>query len=234
MKECFGAGTLLHKELVFYRSLCEARNLTESSALRLLDEVKKEYKKLDKKAIFLEQGRTIRRMHNELSKEVFNTFVPNYKNLATVYQIFNGKMPPTQRVLLEEAVLVSMAGKNLKAAGEVKAQPDNLVMKNFIKKFNRKYGGTLGEKQSRLLQGYILSFSDNGVGLKAFLNEEIGRLREVLQSGLATEEIKEDEDMVTKTNKILDILEQFKYNKITNKSLSQVLKIQDLAREIEA
>jgi hypothetical protein len=173
-------------------------------------------------------------MNSELSKEVYNTFVPSYKNLASVYQIFNGVMPPTQRVLLEETVLGTIAGAQRSHNGKEKVQVDNLVIKNFINKFNRKYSKSLSENQSRLLQNYILSFSDNGVGLKVFLNEEIGRLREALRSGLKNESVREDGEMVSKAGKILDILESFKHNKITRDSLSQILKIQDLAREIEA
>jgi len=233
LKEHFGASSLLHKELDLYRSLCETYNLAESSAHRLLTEVRKEYKNLNKKKIFVEQSATIKRMHRELPKEVFNTFVPNYKNLATVYQIFNGELSPAKRILLEEAVLNSMTAKTSKENKSV-AQIDNLVIKNFIKKFNQKYAGMLDESQSSLLQNYILSFSDNAVGLKVFLNEEIGRLRKALKSGLRLDEIKKDEDMVKKTNKVLDVLESFKKNKINKKSLIQILQIQDLVREIES
>ena len=116
--------------------------------------------------------------------------------------------------------------------GEI--QVDNLVIKNFIKKFNKKYVDTLHEGQSSLLQNYILSFSDNGVGLKVFLNEEIGRLKKVLSTSLKMSEVKQDEDMVEKTNRVLNILEEFKNKKINKDSLMQVLKIQELAREIEA
>ena len=232
LKEHFGTGSLLHEELDLYRSLCEPYNLAESSAQRLLAEVRGEYKKLNKKKIFAEQSAAIKHMHRELPKEVFNTFVPNYKNLATVYQIFNGEISPAKRILLEETVLSSMTAKTSKEK-ERPVQVDNLVIKNFIKKFNQRYTGALDESQSRLLQNYILSFSDNGVGLKAFLNEEIERLRKALKSGLRLNEIKKDDEMVKKTNKVLDILESFKSNKINKKSLMQILQIQDLVREIE-
>jgi len=233
LKEHFGAGTLLYRELDLYRSLCESYSLTGASATRLLTEVREEYKKLDAKKIFVEQSAAIRRMHKELPKEMFDTFVPNYKNLATVYQIFNGEVSPAKRILLEEIVLESMTAKTLKD-GDGSPQVDNLVIKNFIKKFNQKYAGMLGEGQSRLLQNYILSFSDNAVGLKSFLNEELGRLKDILTAGLRMDEIKKDEEMIKKTNKVLEILESFKKNKISRKALMQVLKIQDLVKEIKS
>jgi len=232
LKECFGRSTVLYKELDLYRSLCEARDMPSSSAQRLLSEVKKEYEKLDKKRIFSEQGSAINRVNKELSKDVFNTFVPNYKNLATVYQIFNGEMSPSKRVLLEDAVLDSMSS-GAPASAEDSVQVDNLVIKNFIKKFNQKYHNSLKEHQSKLLQNYILSFSDNGVGLKSFVNEEIDRLRKILKSGLGLTEVKEDAEMVNKTNRILESLDEFKNNKITKESLSHILRVQALVGELE-
>jgi len=172
-------------------------------------------------------------MNKNLPKEVFDTFVPNYKNLATVYQIFNGEVAPAKRILLEDVVLESMTWKPSGNKDE-KIQVDNLVIKNFIKKFNQKYVAKLGESQSKLLQNYILSFSDNGVGLKAFLNEEIGRLKNILSSSLKMEELKQDNDMLSKTRKVLTILEDFKSKKINKDSLMKVLKIQDLVREIKS
>jgi len=233
LKEHFSATTSLHKELDLYRSLYESYNLTDTSATRLLAEVREEYKKLDAKKIFAEQSAAIRRMRQELPKEMFDTFVPNYKNLATVYQIFNGEIPPAKRILLEDVVLKSMTAKTLKD-NDSPPQVDNLVIKNFIKKFNQKYAGALGEGQSHLLQNYILSFSDNAVGLKSFLNEEIERLRKILKAGLRMDEIKKDKEMIKKTNKVLGILESFKKNRINKKSLMQILQIQDLVREIES
>ena len=59
-------------------------------------------------------------------------------------------------------------------------------------------------------------------------------MKKVLSSSLKMDEIKQDEDMINKANKVLTILESFKKNKISKESLMQILKIQDLAREIEA
>ena len=78
-----------------------------------------------------------------------------------------------------------------------------------------------------------MSFSDNGLALKAYLHEEIGRLRTVVNSSLKIEEISQDEDMVDKTNKVLSLLDECSREKINNQMLEDILKIQHLAREIE-
>ena len=234
LKEHFSAGTVLYKELSLYRSLYETANLNRSTAERLLIEAKNQYNSLEKEDVFSEQGNVIRKMNKQLSKEIFGTFVPNYKNLATVYQIFNGDVSPAKKVILENTILSSMTEQTLDEDQPLATQVDNLVMKNFISKFNSKYGDTINESQSRLLQNYILSFTDNAVGLKSFLNEEIGRLRQSITEGIGQEDIAQDSDMIDKSNKIINYLNDFKNQPFTRDSITQILKIQDLVKEIEA
>mgnify|MGYP003117532740 CR=1 FL=1 len=233
LKEHFSAGSTLYKELTLYRSLYETTNLKRNTAERLLSEAKAQYVLLEKKTIFSEQGSVIRKMNKQLSKEIFGTFVPNYKNLATVYQIFNGDSAPAKKVLLEDTILSSMTKENEAEEQTLVTQVDNLVMKNFINKFNTKYATSIDESQSRLLQNYILSFTDNAVGLKSFLNEEIGRLRDSLTSGLKKDEISQDADMVEKSNQVIGYLNEFKNQPFTKDSITQILKIQSLVKEIE-
>ena len=68
---------------------------------------------------------------------------------------------------------------------------DKLTFRTFINKFNSTYE-SLQEEQRNLLLQYIYSFSDDGMGLKIFLNEEIGRIKTVLKESLEMEEIKSD------------------------------------------
>ena len=56
---------------------------------------------------------------------------------------------------------------------------DNLVYNVFVKKFNEKYGDLL-EEQKDLLYKYIFSFADDGFGLKISINEEISRMKEII------------------------------------------------------
>ena len=55
---------------------------------------------------------------------------------------------------------------------------DNLTYKTFVNKFNDTYKNSLKENQKKLLTNYIISFSDNGLGLKSFVNEELGSFKE--------------------------------------------------------
>jgi len=237
LKEHFSTGTVLYEELNLYRALYETHNLSRPAAEKLLKEVRDSYKTIVQERseeIFAEQSNVINKINKDISTSVFSNFVPQYKNLATVYQIFNGELPPEKRILLEEVVCDVLSGNAPSAEEKKTHQVDNLVMKNFVKKFNDRYGGSLHEEQSVLLSRYVLSFSDNGLSLKAYLNEEIGRLREAVQGGLQKEEISSDDDMTSKANQVVDILNDFSKKPIDNEMLESVLKIQSLVREIEA
>ena len=236
LKVHFSKGTVLYEELNLYRSLYETRGLSNTSAQKLMTEVRSLHSSLTlEKAeeIFKAQSVVIKEINHNVTKNVFSNFVPNYKNIATVYQILNGELAPEKRVLLEEVVCEALTNKKNKSSDPTSPQVDNLIIKNFIKKFNERYSGALHEEQNKLLNNYVLSFSDNGLALKAYLHEEIGRLRTVVNSSLKIEEISQDEDMVDKTHKVLSLLDDCSKEKINSQMLEDILKIQHLAREIE-
>ena len=237
LKEHFSAGTVLYKELSMYRALYETYGLSNASAEKLLREVRHSYSEMVSKKsddIFAEQSTVIKKINKNVSKSVFSNFVPHYKNIATVYQIFNGDLAPEKRVLLEEFVCDSLASQTEPKVDAPPPPIDNLVMKNFVKKFNDRYSGSLQEEQSKLLNKYVLSFADNGLLLKMYLHEEIARLREVVERGLKMEEVQSDSEMVQKTNQVLGILNSCSQKKIDIKMLESILKVQALAREIQA
>ena len=109
---------------------------------------------------------------------------------------------------------------------------DNLVYKTFVEKFNSKYSDTLAENQKALLSKYISSFADNGLELKMFLNEEIGRLKSLLVESLANSTISSDIEMKSKTQKIIDELEGYASKKINDSMIKSILKVQGLEREL--
>ena len=110
---------------------------------------------------------------------------------------------------------------------------DNITYSTFIKKFNEKYGQALHEEQKELLSRYIASFSDNGLALKIFLNEEIGRLKNEIKESFSVKEIMEEETVANKLKLVLNILESFAKKEIDVNAFQQILKIQNLIREIK-
>ena len=79
---------------------------------------------------------------------------------------------------------------------------------------------------------YITSFSDNSVGLKSFLNEEIVRLKNALTSATTDEIFSNDEEMKNKAFQIVEKLDGFKKTEINDEILLTVLKTQELVKEI--
>ena len=76
-----------------------------------------------------------------------------------------------------------------------------------------------------LLTNYITSFSDNGLGLKSFLNEELGRLKTEIQTLSET-------SYGNKLLKVKEKLEDFSKQPITEAMVKDVFYIQDLIAEI--
>tara|TARA_R100000808_G_scaffold22242_1_gene48295 strand:- start:5779 stop:6609 length:831 start_codon:yes stop_codon:yes gene_type:complete len=231
VKEHFAKNTALSRELELYKALYKNDELTLDFAEKLLREVKSEYKSLDQKKIFEEQSKLIRKINKRLTSKVFGNFVPDYKNLATIQQIFNVKnQNPRTRVLLEQDYIKVLASKSI--LNENKLKPvDKLTFKTFISKFNDRYSSGLLNEQKSLLKYYVTSFTDRGLELNIFLNEEIGRLKTKLNKIILSEEIQNDKIMLNKTKKVLNIVEQFKNREVDDKMIEIILKIQELVNE---
>jgi len=232
IKEHFNEDTLLYRELKLYSTLNETYGLSPNMAEKLIFEVKKEHSTIDKKRLFAEQTKLINKINKIVSKSIFSNFVPNYKDLATIYQVFNINSIK-KKILLEQNIFGRLTYGNKKEDTNMKTM-GNLVYKSFVKRFNGKYSEKLLEEQKTLLNKYITSFLDNGIELKVYLNEEITRLKENISSALDMKEVQDDLDMLTKTKEVMSILENFKKEKIDKALINKVLKIQDLVKEIKS
>lgn len=232
LREHFSKGKVLHKELSLYKAIHETKGIERNLAEKVLRESRFEYEFLPKDEVFREQSRVINKINKNVSSSVFGNFVSDYKNLASIAQIFNGELPIKDRVLLEESLLDEMSKKE--QIKEEKMKPvDELVYKTFIKKFNEKYSDSLLKEQKELLTNYLTSFSDDGLSLKVYLNEELERVKQKIKECLDVEEIKNDPSMKQKTFKILERLELFKKKEFDQQMLGELLKIQHFISEAQ-
>jgi len=230
IKEHFSKGSILYKELSLYRQLYESNDLNQADAERILQEVRRVYAGLAQPNIFAAQSKLISQVNKTVTPKVFGNFVPNYKAIATIAQIFDDKVPIKSRVILEGKMIRQMSSPKNQSVLKTPAV-NTTTLKIFAKKFNETYGH-LHEEQRTLLFKYINSVSDGGLQLKVFLNEEIPRLKEELTKAKVVEEIESDKSMVKKTDKVIETLDGFKGQFMTEDVLKKVLKIQDLVREI--
>ena len=230
IKKHFVPGSVLYKDLQNYRSLYENQNLHREIAEKIIKEAKLAHRVMDPHGLFVSQSDLIADVNKELTPEVFNNFVPNYKTLASIAQMFSDKSSPKSAVILESNIINNMI---LPEDKQDTLEPiDNLVLNSFINKFNDKYKEGLLENQKTLLNHYITSFTDNGLGLKMFLNSEIARLKEELTVSLNKEVIKEDKDLIEKTNQVLEKLSSFQMQAASAQVVLTVLKTQQLTEEI--
>ena len=184
LKENFSRGQLLAEELELYNILLKTKNIDEKVAERILQETKSAYGRLDESAIFDAKSRLISSINKELGQEIWATFVPNFKSLASINAVLNSKASIKKKVLFEQALVDKMSSKESSDAEEM--QPlDNLTYNSFINKFNDRYDDLLQE-QKDLLNRFITSFSDDGFELRVYLNEELSRLKSSLSEAQET------------------------------------------------
>jgi len=103
---------------------------------------------------------------------------------------------------------------------------DSLTYNTFVNKFNDTYKESLLKEQRELLSNYITSFSDNGLGLKMFMNEELGRLKtecDSLSEGKWSDKI----------HLVKEKLEEFKTKPLNEETVKDVFHIQQLLSEIK-
>tara|TARA_R110000764_G_scaffold79801_2_gene158754 strand:- start:264 stop:1100 length:837 start_codon:yes stop_codon:yes gene_type:complete len=237
LKESFAPRTILSEELELYKTLLETKEVDNLIAEKIVFQVRQARNDISESDIVEAQNRLISRVNKELSSGVYSNFVPNYKNLATVSQLFStdeGNASIKSGVLLEQKIVTSMM-EGINTPEVPKMKPiDNLVFKSFVSKYNKEYSSGILKEQKELLNRYILSFSDNGVDISIYLNEELGRLHDALSDSLKTKEIKTDTTMLESTNKVISMIDGFRETPIDKNLVEDVLKIQNLVNEIQA
>ena len=226
IKEYFCSGAL-KEELSVYKEVLESKGLSEDQAKSVLQEAKSRYDLIDKHAVYTRQNSLIKEMKHKFTSDVFSNFVPNYKSIATVYNIFNNKTSIKEKMILEQRVVENLSSVE---PAEEKKQIDNLTYKTFVSKFNDKYSN-LPEEQKRILTSYIVSFSDNSLSLKNAMNEQITDLKSRMDV-LETSSVLENDEMKEKFTQVKEKLESYKTKEIDDIMVTEVLMIQDLVREL--
>ena len=225
----FKKGTNLQKDLDSYKAIYETKNASPRNAEKLLMEAKhKRFSDVDEKELFNEQTNLIDYINKNIGKQAFSHFLPNYKNLATISQIFNQEISVKNKVLLENNIIKTMLVEDKK---ETEMQPvDNIAFNIFLKKFNEKYNGTLLEEQQDLIKNYLFSFADNKAGLIMYLEEEMERLEKELQEAQSSEECEETKN---KLKLVQETISNNKDKEISKEMILQILKVQELISEIK-
>ena len=223
IKENFSKNSILDEEMDAYRSILETKGVTKDWADSILREAQRTYLSLHPGHVFQQQTNVINRVNKELGKDTFGNFTPNYKSLATIGQLFSVKTPVKTRVILENNIIQEMTSQEETMAVE---PVDNLVLKVFVESFNEKYDSLL-EEQKDILFKYIFSFADNGMGLKIAINEEVSRMKNVVEENKTSVP-----ELSDKFESLGLMLESFSKEEIDDKMLFKVLKTQEFCKEL--
>lgn len=232
IKSFFGKGKILSEELTLYQAVLDSEKHSHAFVERIVTESKSRYSSLSRERVFSEQSKLISVINKNYGKDFYNSHVSNYRALATLSSIFNNSTPVKTKVLLERSLINELASKE-DAPAQHEMMGTGVLLNEVMKGFNSKYT-TLFEEQKCLLNAFILSLSDDGTSLKAFLNEELGRLRGVVEHSLTLEEVKSDLGMKESTEKVLLMFDGFKTKAVDSAMLERILKIQTLAREVQS
>lgn len=230
LKKYFHNNSILSQDLQCYQSLYHNQNLEKRTSDKIIKEAKLQNKLLDTPLLFKTQTALIHDINKQVGSEIYSTYVPNYKDLATIAQIFSAKTSPKNRVILENEISDSMCAHIQEPPEET---VDKVLYETFVSKFNTKYETGLLESQQALLSRYISSFADNALELKIYLNEELGRLKKALKAASKLPEFKDDSVMENKRTELLQILDQYSKTNIDETVLLTVMKTQALVEEIQ-
>jgi hypothetical protein len=235
MKRYFHAGSPLGKELKLYKALYETTNLQPIDAEKLLHEAKMAYFGYgfaSPQQIHDEQSQLIAAVNKKLSPEVFSNFVPNYKSLATIQQIFSKEMSLPSRIMLERKVLDDLCSKKpIVEQKEEKIKLNDLIVKTAIKTFNKKYEG-LNENQKKLISKFVTRDEETEPELRFFVAEEFARIKDKLSTSINIREFKEDKLMQEKAKKTLSLISEAIKKDVDEEGVALLLKLQELEKEL--
>ena len=232
IKENFVKGSPLQQDLDLYKSILENKDkMTKDFTDRFLIETKKDYNAINRKSVFNAQTKIITQINQQLGSGVFKNFVPNYKDIATVGSWFQDNSSNAKSRLITETKVKALLVPSEKNEKQMK-HIDNLTYKTFVNKFNETYKNSLKENQKKLLTNYIVSFSDNGLGLKSFVNEEVGNLKQKLAEKLSKGVDTFEQEKYENLQKVSTILEDFAKKPLDEKLVKKLFYIQDLVEEV--
>ena len=241
IKKYFGKNTVLSKELQLYNSLIKESFKSEAQTLEFIRSCKAAHNKLNKS--------TLRRQRYNLVKEISENFdfqkiskirINNYKELASVYKIFeyNDSDNPKEILECKNVIVEHMSSvknvsdkKNIVLEKYKKHDKDVrlLAYKLLVDKFNKKYS-TLDENQKQVLNKYIVHVNDTE-SLKLYLESILPNIKNELK-----EQVLKISDPVTKikVDKLSEMLCNVKTIKVVNEShILSILRYFDLIKELK-
>ena len=240
LKKFFSGDSTLLKEYQIYHALLNKRFEKDASATVLIETLNGAHSKLNKSALRRERYNLVREIKDTYNiEDFFKAKIPNYKIYASVYNLLENKEAnPLSIVNSKVAILEHITNKNLpnkpkkemvmeeyeKFDKETRA----LTYKLLMEKFNDKYSG-LADNQRILLKEYVYNVS-NSPKLKAFLNEEINKVKAEIET------LAKNTDQVTKIklNEVKSLIKPLcKKSSVHDDNVINLLNYYELVNELK-
>jgi len=229
--EFFSDGKILKEELKIYKAVLDTENVDKEMAVKILEEAKRVYLGLNQDDIFKQQSSAIAKVNRRLTPKFFSNYVPNYKDIATLQQVFGQKSSIPARMLMERQIVEKMTSKK-ETSEQINEKIDKHVIHSYLNAFNKKYSDLL-ENQKNLLKRYMTTSEDDNTDFVVFLNEELQNISDKLNSAHKVAEVKEDKEILSKLVEIKKKFVEIKKEEVDEKYLQKLLKYQKLVHELE-
>jgi hypothetical protein len=199
IREYFKPTTELGKELQLYRALLEATNLSEPRALKLIDLVLDQRKKLRDSKLNEQKYGLIKAVRDAYPlKDFLSSKIPDYKIFASIYKVFvcesTGDFDARDVSDLAKSrftIVEHIAAKDTEDRKKTtliesyKAEAEEvrlLSYKILVDRFNEKYK-SLDGKQKKLLREYINNVANTN-SLRDHINTEIPIVKQEIRARL--------------------------------------------------
>jgi|688.fasta_scaffold101711_2 hypothetical protein len=243
LKEYFKKGTNLNKELSLYQTLLKEKFSNEDRANRLIDEVLKLNREINKSLLKKEKYNLIREIKAHYALEDFvKNKINNYKVYASVYKLLENKdftFSPSEIVtsrftLVEFITSKPSDGKTVRSHiveefSKHDTEVRKLAYKIIIDKFNQKYQ-KLGIREKTLLREYINTISDSPK-MKEYINTELLNSKKAI---IKLNKSVSDSAVKIKLNEVSNIIDSIvSKKKFDESTLLTVLHIYKLENELK-
>ena len=243
IKEFYGKGTEMSKELRLFNLLINEKYNSESKAEKFIDAILEAHTKIDYKSLQREKYNLVKSIKENFEiKNFLSSPVTNYKILASIHKLFEGKkndILDVKDVFDSKLTLVEHISSNSptlkekedKLVEEYRKQEKDLRLltyKILVETFNKKYTN-LNESQKGLLREYI-----NNVNNTSKFNEYFEK--ELIKTITSLHEMyKGMKDKITKIKlrETINVLKKQKIGKkITDEQVSALMMSYELIKEI--
>jgi len=243
IKEFYGKGTEMSKELRLFNLLINEKYNSEAKAEKFIDAILEAHTKIDYKSLQREKYNLVKSIKENFEiKHFLSSPVTNYKILASIHKLFEGKkndVLDVKDVFDSKLTLVEHISSN---SPKLKEKEDKLVeeyrkqekdlrlltYKILVETFNKKYT-SLNSEQKSLLREYI-----NNVNNTSKFNEYFEK--ELIKTITSLHELyKGMKDKITKIKlrETINVLKKQKIGKkITDEQVSALMMSYELIKEI--